>query len=135
MFEDMGLEQEILGLQVRETAEGWRFDHRAGGYSDRVVALAMALQAAVKTRQGSARPLRTASAVARLGGRPRGFRARPEVDVRIAQRRLEERIGSASDPVADALGATTYTSASIKQAEDLALGRRRRSRGYWIQPR
>ena len=51
VFEDEELEQEILGLQVRETANGWRFDHRASGYSDRAVALAMALQGAVKTRR------------------------------------------------------------------------------------
>ena len=135
VYDDPGLEQEVLSLQVRETPEGWRFDHRAHGYSDRVVALAMALQAAVKTRRGSARPLRTASALARLGGRPRGFRARPEVDVRIAQRRLEERIGSASDPIADALGAVTYTSGEIKAREAEVLGRRRRSGGIWRQPR
>jgi phage terminase large subunit-like protein len=62
VFEDEGLEQEILGLQVRETPDGWRFDHRAGGYSDRVVALAMALQAATRARVRS-QPLRTYSAL------------------------------------------------------------------------
>jgi phage terminase large subunit-like protein len=44
VYPDPELEREILGLRVVETAGGWRFDHRAGGYSDRAVALAMALQ-------------------------------------------------------------------------------------------
>jgi phage terminase large subunit-like protein len=66
VYDDAGLVQEILGLQVRETPEGWRFDHRAGGYSDRVVALAMALQAAVKVRSGL-QTLRVSSALKRVG--------------------------------------------------------------------
>jgi hypothetical protein len=57
VYDDRELENEVLSLQVRETPEGWRFDHRRGGYSDRVVALAMALQAAVKTRTAT-QPLR-----------------------------------------------------------------------------
>jgi phage terminase large subunit-like protein len=44
VYPDPELEREILGLRVVETAGGWRFDHRAGGFSDRAVALAMALQ-------------------------------------------------------------------------------------------
>jgi hypothetical protein len=40
------LRQEILGLVTRETANGWRFDHRAGGFSDMAVALAMAVHLA-----------------------------------------------------------------------------------------
>ena len=51
VFDDRELEAEVLALQVRETPDGWRFDHRAGGYSDRVVALCMALQAALKQRR------------------------------------------------------------------------------------
>ena len=48
VFEDPALEAEVLGLVVRETAGGWRIDHRAGGYSDRAIALAMAVQEALK---------------------------------------------------------------------------------------
>jgi hypothetical protein len=49
VFPDEELEREILGLIVRETAGGWRVDHRAGGYSDRVMALAMAVHGASQT--------------------------------------------------------------------------------------
>jgi hypothetical protein len=49
VFPDAELEREILGLTVVESAAGWRFDHRAGSYSDRAVALAMALQAAQRS--------------------------------------------------------------------------------------
>jgi len=59
VFEDRELEQEILGLQVVQTASGWRIDHRAGGFSDRAVALGMALTEAVKYRRsGRLPPLR-----------------------------------------------------------------------------
>ncbi len=132
--DDADLLDELRNVRLRESSPGvYRLDHDRNRHDDRAVALALAASALVE--RGSARPLRTASAVRDRGGRPRGFRARPEAELRAAQRSLEERIGRASDPVADALGATTYTSASIKQAEDLALGRRRRSRGYWSQPR
>lgn len=43
VFADVELEREVTGLRVVEGASGWRFDHRAGGYSDRAVALAMAI--------------------------------------------------------------------------------------------
>jgi hypothetical protein len=43
---DAELRREILGMRIVETGSGWRMDHRAGGYSDRAVALAMAIQAA-----------------------------------------------------------------------------------------
>src|SRR4029077_20059630 len=43
VYPDAELEREILGLRVRQTPSGWRFDHRTGAYSDRAVALAMAL--------------------------------------------------------------------------------------------
>jgi phage terminase large subunit-like protein len=76
VYEDDGLEQEVLGLQVRETPEGWRFDHRAGGYSDRVVALAMALQAAVRTRVRRAGKTWSSFAVTR--SRQEGTRQLPE---------------------------------------------------------
>ncbi len=47
VFPDVELEREVLGLVVKESAGGWRIDHRAGGYSDRAIALAMALHAAL----------------------------------------------------------------------------------------
>jgi hypothetical protein len=53
VYPDAELEREILGLRVIETSSGWRFDHRSGGYSDRAVALAMAVQFA--QRKGEAR--------------------------------------------------------------------------------
>jgi hypothetical protein len=46
VFPDVELEREILGLRVVQTGAGWRMDHRVGGYSDRAVALAMAIQLA-----------------------------------------------------------------------------------------
>ena len=68
------LEQEMLGLQVRETADGWRFDHRGGGYSDRAVALAMALSGAARTRRtvgvGPCRRWSSAAAVSMWRGHP-----------------------------------------------------------------
>lgn len=45
VYPDEELEREVLGLQVVQTANRWRMDHRAGGFSDRAVALAMAVQA------------------------------------------------------------------------------------------
>jgi phage terminase large subunit-like protein len=48
VFPDAELEAEVLGLVVRETPGGWRIDHRAGGYSDRAIALALALQGALE---------------------------------------------------------------------------------------
>jgi hypothetical protein len=71
VYDDRELENEVLSLQTRETPEGWRFDHRRGGYSDRVVALAMALQAAVKTRTAT-QPLRLST----------GWKARVREDAR-----------------------------------------------------
>jgi phage terminase large subunit-like protein len=47
VFPDVELEREVLGLVVRETGGGWRIDHRAGGYSDRAIALAMAVHGAL----------------------------------------------------------------------------------------
>ena len=46
VYPDLELEREVLGLRVIENAGGWRFDHRTGGYSDRAVAVAMAIQRA-----------------------------------------------------------------------------------------
>lgn len=43
VYPDAELEREVLALRVIESANGWRFDHRAGGYSDRAVALSMAI--------------------------------------------------------------------------------------------
>ena len=76
VYEDEELEQEMLGLQVRETADGWRFDHRGGGYSDRAVAVAMALSAALKTRVRA--PARTTSAFAVTRRRQERRRRLPE---------------------------------------------------------
>jgi hypothetical protein len=42
-YPDAELEREITGLRVVEAASGWRFDHRTGAFSDRAVALAMAI--------------------------------------------------------------------------------------------
>lgn len=46
VFEDPELEAEILGLRVVQTSGGWRVDHRSGGFSDRAMAIAMAVHAA-----------------------------------------------------------------------------------------
>jgi phage terminase large subunit-like protein len=51
VFEDQALESEILGLVVVQTPSGWKVDHRAGGYSDRAIAIGMALTKAVKYRK------------------------------------------------------------------------------------
>jgi phage terminase large subunit-like protein len=56
VFDDRQLEEEILGLQVVQRPSGWRFDHRAQGYSDRAVALAMATRAAIRYRPGLGKP-------------------------------------------------------------------------------
>jgi hypothetical protein len=46
VFPDADLEAEILGLRTVQVANGWRFDHGSRGFSDRAVALAMAVQVA-----------------------------------------------------------------------------------------
>ncbi len=46
VFEDAALEEEILGLRVIQSSGGWRVDHRSGGFSDRAMAVAMAIEAA-----------------------------------------------------------------------------------------
>jgi hypothetical protein len=46
VYPDPELEREILGLRVVEGPGGWRFDHRRGGFSDRAVALGMAVMLA-----------------------------------------------------------------------------------------
>lgn len=50
VYDDAELEREVLGLQTVLTASGWRVDHRAGGYSDRAMALAMAALTALGDR-------------------------------------------------------------------------------------
>jgi len=50
VFEDGELESEIVGLMVVQTPSGWKVDHKAGGYSDRAIAIGMALTEAVKHR-------------------------------------------------------------------------------------
>jgi len=132
---DDQLVSELLRLRskLRSGQSQVEIPRSGGDHCDSAVALAAAVMEL--DARGIPRPLRTSSALARLGGRPRGFRARPEVDVRIAQRSLEQVIGGASDPIADALNATTYTSGEIKAREAEVLGRRRRSGGIWRQPR
>lgn len=44
VYPDKELEREVLGLRTVQTPSGWRFDHRGGGYSDRAVAVALAVQ-------------------------------------------------------------------------------------------
>jgi hypothetical protein len=68
VYPDAELEEEILGLRVVQTANGWRFDHRASGYSDRAVALAIALQAA--RRAGSGRRMRVSAPEGRIEWNP-----------------------------------------------------------------
>jgi hypothetical protein len=50
VFEDQALENEVLGLIAVQTPSGWKVDHKAGGYSDRAIAIGMALAEAVKYR-------------------------------------------------------------------------------------
>ena len=50
VYPDHELEREVTGLRVVDTPSGWRFDHRTGGYSDRAVALAMAILLAQERR-------------------------------------------------------------------------------------
>jgi hypothetical protein len=51
VFEDAELEAEILGLMTVQTAAGWRLDHRLGGYSDRAMALGIAICKAIEQRR------------------------------------------------------------------------------------
>ena len=132
--DDAELLDELRNVRLRESSPGvYRLDHDRNRHDDRAVALALAASALVE--RGSAQPMRTSSALARLGGRPRRFPARSETDLRAAQRSLEERLGAAEDSVASALGAASYTSASIRKEEDRVFGRRRGSGGIWRQPR
>ena len=48
VFPDPLLESEILSLRVVQTAGGWKVDHQSGGYSDRAIALALAILPAVE---------------------------------------------------------------------------------------
>ncbi len=65
-FEDPALEEEILGLRVVQSAGGWRVDHRAGGFSDRAMAIAMAIESA---GSGSSRPNSSHSGLPWTGSR------------------------------------------------------------------
>ena len=132
VFQDEALEEEILGLQVRETPDGWKFDHRASGYSDRAVALAMALSAASKMRR-SGQPIRV-SPLQRSrwpAGQPR--RALP-VTGPPSEAELNDRLGipvTPPDAAAQPIGALrVYSPESVRQAERRMLGpswgRRRR---------
>ena len=48
---DKYLEAEILGLRTVQTSSGWRVDHGKGGFSDRAMALGMALHGFQKRGQ------------------------------------------------------------------------------------
>jgi hypothetical protein len=93
VYPDADLEAEILGLRTVQTANGWRFDHGSRGFSDRAVALAMAVQLARK--QPRARAGRTVSVPkGRIPEAPRGrhpLRARGL----LVRDVLAERLGAA----------------------------------------
>jgi hypothetical protein len=95
VYDDRELEHEILSLQTRETPAGWRFDHRRGGYSDRVVALSMALQTAVKTRMAN-QPMRL----------PTAWKARARAD---AQREFVQRGLTFRSPGGEVQPARSYS--------------------------
>lgn len=65
VFPDSDLEQEVLSLVVRETAGGWRIDHKSGGFSDRAVALALAVQDVLAERPAPFDPVAWNEAVRR----------------------------------------------------------------------
>jgi hypothetical protein len=52
LYDDAALRAEVLGLQTKTSASGWRMDHTSGGFSDRAMALAMALQLAIENPRG-----------------------------------------------------------------------------------
>ncbi len=66
VFDDAALEEEILGLRVVQSAGGWRVDHRSGGFSDRAMAIAMAIEAA---GSGASRPPHSHSGLPFAGNR------------------------------------------------------------------
>ncbi len=66
VFEDAALEEEILGLRVVQSSGGWRVDHRSGGFSDRAMALAMAIESA---GAGPSRPPHSHSGLPFTGSR------------------------------------------------------------------
>jgi phage terminase large subunit-like protein len=51
LYEDEELRRELEGIRVVQTPAGWRIDHGPGAYSDRVVALAMAVSLALERRE------------------------------------------------------------------------------------
>jgi len=53
--DDAELRRELLGLVVKETSRGFRFENPPGGHDDRVVALCLALVAAEKARGRTSR--------------------------------------------------------------------------------
>jgi phage terminase large subunit-like protein len=53
LYPDAGLRDEILNLQTKSSSSGWRVDHTSGGFSDRAMALAMALQQAMDKPRGN----------------------------------------------------------------------------------
>lgn len=120
VYPDPELEREILGLRVVESSSGWRFDHRTGGYSDRAVALAMAVQL------GQGAPSRIISSHVprgRIGDRLRRGRSETPTTVtpdgvgpisRVQSTRAARRVASgARDPLAELaaeLGLKVYDS-------------------------
>ena len=93
VYPDADLEREVLALRVVESASGWRFDHRAGGYSDRAVALAMAVQLA--RQHAGRRGGRTSVPRGRIGEPVRRGRTGSPVQQRAHRRAIV-------DPVVDA---------------------------------
>ena len=98
------LRKELLGLEVRQTAGGWRADHKRGGHDDHVVALALATQ-------------RLVDFMAAREAQERG----DSTDAQEAER--EARIKAQTDSVKDRLrqkyGATEETERRIAEVERL----------------
>jgi len=63
------LRRELLGLEVQQTASGWRVDHRAGRHDDHVVSIALAAQR-VAAQVQTGRPEGDPAIDARMGLAP-----------------------------------------------------------------
>lgn len=96
------LRKELLGLEVKQTASGWRADHKRGGHDDHVVALALAAQ-------------RMVDFMAAREAQERG----ESTDVEEAERaaRIKTQIDSVKDRLRQKYGATEETEAKIAAIE------------------